>query len=474
MEKETKGISKYGLVALVVSSSIGGGVFGITKDLANVASPGAGILAWLIVGVGILALVLSLNNLADKRPDLDSGIFGYAEAVFGKIGGFISGWGYWLSAWLGNVAFATILMSAIGGFFPMFEGGQNIPSIIVASIFIWALTLLVNRGIESASFINVVVTIGKLIPLFLFLIIIIVSFKAGVFTSDFWGNVSSNVIKDQTLSINVWDQVKASLLIMMWVFVGIEGASVLANRAKKRSDAQRASIIGLAMLLTIYVLASLLPYGVLNQAELAEMQQPAMANILKTIVGDWGATLINIGLIISIAGAWLSWTMLPAETTMLMARDGILPKSWGKLNASKAPTYSLFMTAILTNGFLFTFLFTDYAYKFAYSLCTAAILICYLLVGIYQVKYSFEKKDHKNLLIGIIAVTFQLMGIFLAGFSYVLMCSIAYLPGFALYIKTRHDAGEKITQKEIITMITVSIIAIIAIVMMVTGVIQIG
>lgn len=119
-------------------------------------------------------------------------------------------------------------------------------------------------------------------------------------------------------------------------------------------------------------------------------------------MGNWGAALINIGLIISIIGSWLSWTMLPAETTMLMARDGLLPKGWGKTNKN-APTYSLVVTAILTNLFLLTFLVTDYAYQFAYSLCTAAILICYLLVGIYQVQFSL-KKESKQVVIGGIAV----------------------------------------------------------------------
>ena len=66
MEKKSTGISKWGLVALVVSSSIGSGVFGITSDLASSAAPGPAILSWIIVGIGILALVLSLNHLGEK------------------------------------------------------------------------------------------------------------------------------------------------------------------------------------------------------------------------------------------------------------------------------------------------------------------------------------------------------------------------------------------------------------------------
>ena len=69
----------------------------------------------------------SLTNLSQKRPDLDSGIFSYAAAAFGPLGEFISGWAYWLSAWLGNIAFATIMMSALGTFFPsLFANGQNL------------------------------------------------------------------------------------------------------------------------------------------------------------------------------------------------------------------------------------------------------------------------------------------------------------------------------------------------------------
>ena len=85
------------------------------------------LIAWLIVGVGFLALAFSLNNLTEKRSDLH-GIFSYADAGWGPLAGFISGWGYWLSAWLGNVAFATMMMSTIGYFYPAFLPGTPFPA----------------------------------------------------------------------------------------------------------------------------------------------------------------------------------------------------------------------------------------------------------------------------------------------------------------------------------------------------------
>ena len=115
MSEKAKGIGLFGLIGMVVSSCIGSGVFAITGQLAGVASPGAVLVAWAVVGIGFAALALSLNNLGAKKPEL-KGIFQYAEEGFGPLAGFVSGWGYWLSAWLGNIAFATMMMSTLGYF----------------------------------------------------------------------------------------------------------------------------------------------------------------------------------------------------------------------------------------------------------------------------------------------------------------------------------------------------------------------
>ncbi|WEV39673.1 basic amino acid/polyamine antiporter [Lactobacillus sp. ESL0681] len=472
MAKET-GISKTGLTALIVSSSIGTGIFGITSDLANAAAPGPALLAWLFCGIGIYALVLSLNNLSKKQPELNSGIFSYAKAAFGPLGGFLSGWGYWLSAWLGNIAFATMLMSAIGYFFPVFKGGQNLPSIFVAIIFVWGLSWLVNNGVESASFVNTIVTICKLVPLVVFMIITIVGFKAGIFTADFWGNVANNLLHGGKV-LSIFGQMKQSIMIIMWVFIGIEGASVLANRAKRRSDAQAATIMGLATLIIIYVFASILPYGVLSQAQLATIKQPAMANILKHVVGDWGASFINVGVIISTIGSWLSWTMLPAETTTLMVKDQTLPSYWGKLNAKNSPTTSLIITGVMQTLFLFTLLATDYAYNFAYTLATAAILLSYLLVGVYQMKYSYQNGDWGQFAIGIFAAGFQLLAMILAGWQQVLMTTLAYLPGLYFYWAASKEYKHKITKMEKVVMVIILLLALLTVTLLINGTIKIN
>ncbi|MEH7106275.1 arginine-ornithine antiporter [Bacillus sp. JJ1764] len=469
---KAKKIGLLPLVALVISSSIGGGIFGMPTDLAAGAAPGPALIAWTIVGFGILMLSLSFNNLIKKRPDLD-GIFSYAEEGFGKFSGFISGWGYWLSAWLGNVAFATMIMSAFAYFFPVFKDGQNIPSIIFASILMWGLTFIVNRGVESATLLNTIITICKLIPLFVFIVIGIFAFKLDIFTANFWGKLSTNID-----SGSVFNQVKSCMMVMMWVFVGIEGASMLSSRAEKKSDAGKATILGLLGLLLIYVLASIIPYGIMSQQEIASVKQPSIAYIFKDVVGPWGAAFINIGLIISLIGCWLSWTMLPGETTLLMSRKGLLPKAFGRTNTANAPTFSFIVTAALIQLFVFTFLFTDKAYNFAYSLCTAAILICYVFVALYQVKLSYQNRQQKGevlqLIIGICALAFQIWGIWAAGLSYTLLCFTAYIPGIFFFMKARKEQGAKelLSKKEWMAATVIVIGAMIAIYLILTGKVQ--
>lgn len=473
MDTQKKGIGKGELIALIVSSCIGTGIFGITSDVAAAAAPGPALLAWLFVAFGFLMLVLSLNNLSNKRPDLQGGIFAYAGEGFGPLGEFISGWSYWLSAWLGNIAFATMLMSSIGTFIPTFKGGQNVPSIIVAIIFCWLLTILVNNGVESATFVNMIGTICKIVPLIIFIIIMFVCFKGGMFTADFWGKVASNATKGTTTG-SVWTQMKGTLMTLIWVFIGIEGASVMAHRAKSRSEAEQASVISFILLVIIYVLISILPYGALTRAQLAGMGQPALGHVLEMTVGHWGAVLINVGLIISTIVSWLSWTMLPAETTMLVADDKAMPKAWGKVNSKNAPTTSLMITGVLQTIFLFSLLFTEKAYEFAYSLCAAAILFSYLFVGLYQMKLSSERKEWGQYTVGLLSALFMFACMFLAGWQEVLLVAISFIPGFCVYYAGCKENNHKFSKAELWTMGLILVLSVVAVVLVCNGTITIS
>lgn len=478
MEEKKKGIGLIGLIGMVISSCIGSGVFAITGQLAGVASPGAVLIAWLIVGVGFLALAFSLNNLTEKRSDLH-GIFSYADAGWGPLAGFISGWGYWLSAWLGNVAFATMMMSTIGYFYPAFLPGNTIPCIIIASIVMWALTYLVIRGVESAAFLNAIVMVCKVAAIAVTLIFGIFLFNAGIFTADFWGNVYDNAVAagqygpDAAPLGGVGTQIFNCMIIMMWCFVGIEGASVVSSRAARKTDVGKATLIGFICLMLIYVGASVLPYGYMSSTEVAALDYPALVYVFSSMAPGWGGPFISIAIIISILGSWLSFTILPAETTSEMADYKLLPASWGKLNSHNAPSMSLLIVGACTQAFLIVLLFSADAYDFAFSMCTVAIVITWAFAAAYQAKWGVQNKNMVQAAIGFVAVAFQVIGVLFNGWSFLLLTCVGYIPGFFIYVKARKDYGNAITMGEKVRMGVVSALGVLSLVLLAMGVISI-
>lgn len=471
MTNQPQKLGLLALTALIISSSIGSGIFAIPTDMASAASPGGALVAWAIAGVGVLALCLSIVNIGRKKPEL-SGIVNYAEDGFGPFNGFISGWGYWLSAWLGNVAFATMMMKTLGRFFPVFGEGNNLISILLASVVLWGLCYLVNKGVEGAATLNTIITLCKLVPLALYIVLAILFFDFNTFVNNFWGTTSGGFEFGP-----IMEQVQNSMMVIMWVFVGIEGAAMMSERAQSKEIIGKSTVLGLIGLMVIYVSASILPYGIMSQAEVAALNSPAMGYVLASNVGDWFPVVVNLALIVSIFGSWLSWTMLPAETTLVMANRDLLPKKFGELNASGAPTFSLVFMTGLTQAFMFTLLFTDQAYQFAYSLCTAAIFVSWLYVTLYQMKLSYDSKESGQLVIGVIGTIFYLWAIWASGLDYFLLCLIVYLLGIVLYIQARTKKGISLakvfTGGELILLILVVLGAILALVRLFTGAIAV-
>ena len=475
MEEEKKGIGLFGLIGLVVSSCIGSGVFALTGQIGQVAAPGSALVAWGVVGVGFLALALSFANLGAKRSDLH-GIFSYAEEGFGKFSGFISGWGYWLSAWLGNVAFATILMSTLGFFLPYFLPGNNIGSIVVASVIMWGITFLVIRGVESAAFLNAIVMIAKVVPIVVFILLSIVLFNAGVFTADFWGQMASNAAAMAGEGVDlggVGDQIVNCLIIMMWSFIGIEGAMVVSARARKKSEAGKATVIGLVVLLLVYVGASVLPFGYLPYAEIGALDKPAMLYVFESMAPGWGGAFISVALIVAELGSWLSFTILPSETTSLMAKHELLPPVFNRLNKKGSPQISLIVVGACTQAFMITLLFTEDAYNFAFSMCTVAIVITWAFAAAYQVKFSAQHHEWGQCAIGIVAVAFQVVGVLFNGWSFLLLTCVGYIPGFFFYWRARKEAGATaLTTGEKAGMGAISALGVLSLVLLAMGVIS--
>lgn len=454
------------LVALVIGSMIGGGVFHLPGDMSRHAAPGAIVVGWIITGIGMLMLAFVYQGLAVRKPALNAGPYAYAKAGFGSYIGFNSAWGYWISAFLGNVAYAVAIFSALSHFFPIFGTGNNLPSIIGASICLWLIHSLVLKGVKQAAFVNVVTTIAKLVPLFLFVIVAIVAFNWDKFHFDFWGQGEGG----SGLG-SVVDQVKSTMLVTLWVFIGIEGASVYSARAANRADVGRATLVGFAGALAIYVLVSLLARGLMTQPELADLKVPSMAGVFDSVVGSWGAAIISLGLIISVGGAFLSWTLLCAEIPYTCGKDGTFPKWFAGENAKGSPSHSLWITNGMIQLFLILSFFSENAYNFFYFIASVAILPPYVFSGAYALKLALtgetygagDRSRNRDMLVGAIATLYGIWLVYAAGIEYLLMCMVLFAPGIAVYAWARRERGAPaFTPAEAIIAIAILVLALLA------------
>ncbi|EOG8222265.1 TPA: amino acid permease [Klebsiella pneumoniae] len=432
------------LTALVLSSMLGAGVFSLPQNMAAVASPSALLIGWAITGVGILFLAFAMLLLTRIRPDLDGGIFTYAREGFGELIGFCSAWGYWLCAVIANVSYLVIVFSALSFFtdtpeLRLFGDGNTWQSIVGASVLLWVVHFLILRGVQTAAGINLVATLAKLLPLGAFVALAALAFQLDTFRLDFSG---------LALGVPVWEQVKNTMLITLWVFIGVEGAVVVSARARHKRDVGRATLLAVLSALAVYLLVTLLSLGVVPRSELAEMRNPSMAGLMVWLMGSWGEIVIAAGLIVSVCGAYLSWTIMAAEVPFLAATHKAFPRLFARQNSNNAPSASLWLTNISVQVSLVLIWLTGSDYGTLLTIASEMILVPYLLVGAFLLKIA-TRPLHKAVAIG--ACIYGIWLLYASGPVHLLLSVVLYAPGLLvfLYARRTHQHDRSLKRREV-------------------------
>ncbi|MBP5403938.1 MAG: amino acid permease [Elusimicrobiaceae bacterium] len=431
-----------GLASIVISSMVGGGVFSLPQNMAASASAAAVLLAWVITGFGMYFIANTFSVLSRVKPDLTAGIYMYAREGFGPYVGFTIGWGYWLCQIFGNVGYAVITMDALNYFFPPhFAGGNNLLSIVCGSLLIWSFNFIVLRGIQQATILNIIGTIGKLVPLLAFCVILLFAFHADKFDYNFLGKIAEGGHKLGSLGA----QLKSTMLVTLWSFIGIEGAVVLSNRAKNQSAVSKATLLGFLGCLVIYVGLSVLPFGFLTQEEIAAVANPSTAGVLEKVVGPWGAVFMNCGLLIAVLSSWLAWTMITAEIPAAAAENGTFPSVFAHQNKAGAPDVSLWVTSAAMQLAILMVYFSNNAWNTMLSITGVMVLPAYLASTLYLWKLvedgEFEKLSTTGraaaLATSILGTGFALWLLYAAGLKYLFLAAIFLALGVPVFVWAR-------------------------------------
>ena len=487
------------LIALVVGSILGSGIFGLPQNMAAGAGAGAILIGWAITGVGMLMLAFTYQMLALRKPALDNGVYAYARALSGEYVGFNAAWGYWVSAWIGNVGYLVAAFSALGYFYPAFGEGNTLAAVLGASVVVWVVHAMVLRGIQGAAVLNAVVTLAKVVPLLLFIVLVAMTFQVTTLQLDFWGAPELG---------SVLDQVRSTMLVTVWVFIGIEGASVYSARAANRADVGRATVIGFLVCLGLLMGVSVLSLGIAAQPELAAMKNPSMAPVLERVVGTWGAVLVYLGLIVSVGGGFLAWTLLAAESLFTPAGGGrspntpgaaggaantpgaaggsantpdsagVMPKWLGTQNAKGVPANALWLTNGMVQLFLILTLWSKASYLALISLSTAMILIPYLFSASYGLKLAWTGEGQATgarvargaIGFTALAAIYCVWLLYAAGFKYLLLSALLYAPGAVVYLWAKKEHSQRpFTGREWVILAGLVLLAAVSAGMLATG-----
>ena len=303
--------------------------------------------------------------------------------------------------------------------------------------------------------------------------ILIIFFQYDLLSVDFWGG-------NYDLS-GLGFQIKSTMLVTLWCFIGVEGAVVISNQAKKESDVGKATVIGFLLALAMYATLSILSFGIMTQPQLAKLTDPSLGGVVAKVVGNWGQIFVNISVLISVLGGWIAWTILVGEVPSDAAKQGVLPSFFKKENKNGAPTTALLISSSIMQLGMFAVVFADDVYVASITIAGVMILPSYLLSSMYLYKASKnmsilkdqQKQRRTAIIMGVLSTAYCLWLIYAAGTSYLLLSTIFYAIGIPFYRLAHKDTLKKrgaiYTGPERILEIIIIILALLAMYMLATN-----
>ena len=461
------------LTGMVVGSMVGAGVFSLPRRFATETGVYGALIAWAIAGTGMLMLAFVFQTLAIRKPALDSGVYAYAKAGFGEYLGFFSAFGYWCSACVGNTTYWVLIMSTVGALAPVLGEGNTLTAVLLSSVGLWLFAALILRGTKEAANLNRIVTVAKVIPILVFVLLCIFTLDLDIFRANMSGGDGVG---------SLFEQVNGTMLATVFVFLGVEGASVYSRYAKKREDVGKATVLGFLGVLAVFASVTIVSYGIMPRAEMAQLRQPSMAGVLETAVGGWGAVLVSVGLIVSVLGAYLAWSLMAAEVLFVASKDDDMPRFLRKVNAKNAPINAVIMSTLLTQIMLFVTMASANAFDFTLNMTSALTLIPFVLAAGYALKLVITRETYdtdpagrtRDLIVAGVATIYTLFLLYAAGTRYMLVSFVIYAPGTIFFVMARREQGRRLfSPGEAVILAVASVLAVIGVVAIASGWIEI-
>jgi len=366
-----KVIGVRSLAANAVNLTVGAGIFALPAVVASYMGA-AGFLAYILCAGLIMLVLLCFVEIGSKIP-VTGGGYTYIEKAFGPLAGFLANILFWFGyCIMADAAVANVLADSLGTFFPVFN--ETIVRILFFALVFGGIAWINVRGVKQGNALVEVVTLAKLLPLFVLIVV-------GIFFMD-----------TRNFNVTSWPSVKSLgevSLILFFAFIGVEASLSASGEIKDpKRTIPRGILLGVFIISIFYLLIQFVAQGVLGE-DLAQQKEAPLTVVASTILGTFGKVMLVAGAAISsfglISGDVLNSSRLPYAA----ARDGLLPKFLARIH----PTYTTPYIAILLYAGVGFILAVSGEFRQLAVLASSAMLIIYIGVILATIKLKKIKPE---------------------------------------------------------------------------------
>ena len=341
------------LVALGVGAIVGAGIYALIGQGAGMAGPG------IIVSFGVAGLVcacaaLCYAELAAMMPASGSA-YTYSYSAMGELVAWIVGWALILEY---SVVVSAVAVGWSGYASGLLTGwGVELPQMIplgevsgyalhinpLAIFIIFVVAGLLILGTRESAWVNSTLVVLKIAALILFLVIALPAFDMSHFTpfAPFgWGSTPTET------GTNIG--IMAGAAVMFFAFYGFDAVSTAAEEAKNPARDLAIGIVGSMVICTVlYMLVGAAAIGALDFREFSASGEP-IAHIVRSLGADQAAAIIGGVASIAIPTVILAFLYGQSRIFYVMARDGLLPRSWARVHSKLGtPVFITIFTALV-------------------------------------------------------------------------------------------------------------------------------
>lgn len=411
-------------LSITIGVVIGEGIFFKASSVFNNAgSPTLGIAAWIIAGIITICCGLSIAEVSSSIPR-DGGLYGYLKELYNETIAYLYGWVQNIIYYPALIASASIIFSRQATYFiNLSKTEQKMLSISLILLFS-AIHILSTK---TAGKLQIIFTAGKLIPIFLIIII-------GIFYNKKDGLTLSNYsVPSNSLGFG------SALLSCLWAYDGwISVGNITGEMKNPEKDLPKAIILGLSLIMILYVSISFVFLKVLGFNNAIASNRIA-SDVSLIIFGKVGATLITIGILVSVIGAFNGNLISGSRISYTMANDKLLPfsKSLSKVSKFNTPIYSIILTSSI--GIIYVLTGT---YESITNICLFSALFFFLLgvTGVFILRKRGITSSYKTPLypivpiIGILGGSYVIIDTLFSDFKNASIGILITLLGYPVYV----------------------------------------